>query len=101
MFYIYKSHDKKITIKNFTIKFFFPISRKLIRAGYENLKNLFARPYIENFTFSKIPKSSQLFTKALQIFSPEWGPESFIKSSKLSQSLQSLEIQCTVIAKNP
>ena len=44
MFYIYKSHDKKITIKNFTIKFFFPIFRKLIRPGYENLKNLFARP---------------------------------------------------------
>jgi len=47
MFYIYKSHDKKITIKNFTIKNFFSIFRKLIRPGYENLKNLFARPNIE------------------------------------------------------
>ena len=35
------------------------------------------------------------------MFSPEWGPESFVKSSKISQSFQSLVIQCAVIAKNP
>ncbi len=37
-------YNKKITIKNFNIKNFFPIFRKLTRPGYENLKNLFAWP---------------------------------------------------------